>query len=145
MAGQPQELVVRGNPSSEYIRAFLDEKYIVNRRYQRKWIWTLEEKQSFIDSIISGYPVPIILLAERVGRSDGTLEIIDGMQRLNAITSFVNNEFPVDEEYFDLNTVAVTKELLDSRKREQKNSYIVTHRMCRDSIISSSTFHIRVR
>ena len=42
------------------------------------------------------------------------------MQRLNAITSFVNNEFPVGEAYFDLNTVAVTKELLDSGNLEQK-------------------------
>ena len=120
MAGQPQELVVRGEQIERIYSNFLDKKYNVNRRYQRKLIWTLEEKQSFIDSIINGYPVPIILLAEPAGKIDGTLEIIDGMQRLNAITSFINNEFLVKGTYFDLNTVAVTKELLDNGRVTQR-------------------------
>ncbi len=81
--------------------------------YQRKLIWTLEEKQSFIDSIAKGYPVPIILLAEPKGRADGTLELIDGMQRMNAITSFISNEFSFNGAFFDLNTFAATKDLLD--------------------------------
>jgi hypothetical protein len=119
MAGQQQELIVRGEQVERIYMNFVDEKYIVNRRYQRKLIWTLEEKQNFIDSIISGFPVPIILLAEPAERSSGKLEIIDGMQRMDAITSFINNEFPVRESYFDLNTVATTKDLLDRKIIEQ--------------------------
>lgn len=33
---------------------YLKEKYIVNRRYQRKLVWTLEEKAAFIDSLSNG-------------------------------------------------------------------------------------------
>lgn len=95
MAGTQQELVVRGEQVERIFINYIDEKYIVNRRYQRKLIWTIEEKQNFIDSIINGFPVPIILLAEPAGRRDGSLEIIDGMQRMNAITSFISNDFPV--------------------------------------------------
>lgn len=120
MASIQQELTVRGEQVERVFINFLDNKYVVNRRYQRKLIWTIEEKQSFIDSIIQGFPIPIILLAEPLGRQDGTVEIIDGMQRMNAITSFIGNDFPVDGSYFDLNTFATTKDLLDRNVIEQK-------------------------
>ena len=60
------------------------------------------------------------MLAEPVGRQDGTLEIIDGMQRMNAITSFIGNDFSVDGSYFALNTFATTKDLLDRDVIKQK-------------------------
>jgi hypothetical protein len=120
MAGQQQELIVRGEQVERIYINYVENKYVVNRRYQRKLIWTLEEKQNFIDSIISGFPVPIILLAEPVRRNDGALEIIDGMQRMDAITSFINNDFAVRDAYFDLNTVATTKDLLDRGVIKQK-------------------------
>lgn len=120
LAGAQQELIVRGEQVERVFINYLDNKYVVNRRYQRKLIWTIEEKQSFIDSIINGFPVPIILLAEPLGRQDGTLEIIDGMQRMNAITSFIANDYSVAGGYFDLNTFATTKDLLDRHVLEQK-------------------------
>jgi len=120
LAGAQQELIVRGEQVERVFINYRDDKYVVNRRYQRKLIWTIEEKQSFIDSIIRGFPVPIILLAEPLGRQDGTLEIIDGMQRMNAITSFIGNDYAVDGGYFDLNTFATTKDLLDRQVIEQK-------------------------
>lgn len=33
---------------------YLKNKYIVNRKYQRKLVWTLEEKAAFIDSLSNG-------------------------------------------------------------------------------------------
>ncbi len=108
-----QELTVRGEPVERIYIGYVNKKYVVNRRYQRKLIWTIEEKQNFIDSIINGYPIPIVLLADQKGVGDGVYEIIDGMQRLDAITSFISNEFSVSGAYFDLNTFATTKDLLD--------------------------------
>lgn len=107
-----QELTVRGESVETTYRNFRQAKYWVNRRYQRKLIWTMEEKQGFIDSLVRGYPVPIVLLAESATQASN-LEIIDGMQRLNAVVSFIENDYAVDGQYFDLNTMAVTKELLD--------------------------------
>lgn len=73
----------------------------VNRRYQRKLVWTLKEKQDLIDSILNKYPVPLILLT----KSERGFEIIDGMQRLNAFFGFIENEFPIvqygEERYFN--------------------------------------------
>ena len=52
---------------------------IVNRSYQRKLVWTLEEKQKLIDSILNQYPVPLILLAERRTDKKNEYELIDGL------------------------------------------------------------------
>jgi hypothetical protein len=79
----------------------------------------MEEKQSFIDSLIRGYPVPIVLLAENTTQGS-PLEIIDGMQRLNSVVSFIENDYAVEGQYFDLNTMAATKELLDNGELAQK-------------------------
>ena len=119
-----QDLTVKGESIEQVYRTYRDKRYLVNRRYQRKLVWSLEEKQNFIDSIARGYPVPIILLAEtkRVGASH--FEIIDGMQRLNAIMSFIENSFTLSTsdgpKYFDLETMASTKELLDSGILKQR-------------------------
>lgn len=132
-----KDLTVRGEQVERIFLNYKNNKYIVNRRYQRKLIWTIEEKQNFVNSIINGYPVPIVLLAEPIGRVDGALEIIDGMQRLDAITSFISNLFSVDGFYFDLNTFAVTKDLLDKGELIQQ-----TPIMNRDSCLSISTYPI---
>lgn len=138
MATAQQELIVRGEQVERVFINFQDNKYVVNRRYQRKLIWTIEEKQSFIDSIIQGFPIPIILLAEPIGRQDGTLEIIDGMQRMNAITSFIGNDFSVDGCYFDLNTFATTKDLLDRKVIAQKTPVLDRERCLAILAVASS-------
>jgi len=77
-------------------------KLFVNRRYQRKLVWTLEEKQKLVESILRKYPIPAILLAERDGNG-GQYEIIDGLQRLNAIISFIEGAFSTpDGRYFNI-------------------------------------------
>ena len=37
---------------------------LVNRKYQRKLVWTIEEKRAFIDTLLHGYPVPLFLFAK---------------------------------------------------------------------------------
>jgi len=116
---QDSDLSVRGESVQRLYNYYMDNKFIVNRRYQRKLVWALEEKQSFIDSLRQELPVPLILVAEPVG-APGAFEIIDGMQRLNAIAAFVENEFALDDGYFDVQTLADTKERHDAGELEQK-------------------------
>lgn len=114
---------------------YLDGKYIVNRRYQRKLVWTLEEKQAFIDSLSKNYSVPLFLFATKENDDKIQYEIIDGMQRLNAIMSFIENEFPIKVNdvysYFDLNTMASTKYLLDQGILRQKTP-VLDRKQCVD-------------
>ena len=117
-----QDLTVKGESVERIFGNYLAWRYIVNRRYQRKLVWSLEEKRNFIDSIINGYPVPIVLLAERKAKTGGPsqFEIIDGMQRLNAVFGYIENEYAVNGQFFDLNTMAETKALLDAGKLQQR-------------------------
>ncbi|WP_413722734.1 DUF262 domain-containing protein [Sodalis sp. RH24] len=88
---------------------FNDGKLLVNRRYQRKLVWTLDEKRKLIDSLLNKYPIPAILLAEKEG-NPGTYEIIDGLQRLHAIMSFIERQYSTyDGRYFDLNNFPTAK------------------------------------
>ncbi len=115
-----QELTVRSESIQRIYNYYLENTLIVNRRYQRKLVWSIEEKASFIDSIIKSYPVPLILLAESNDDSGRIFEIIDGMQRINAVTAFVENEFAVNGAYFNLETMAETKLQKDSGQLVQK-------------------------
>ena len=114
------DLIIRGEAIQRVYQNFVEGRYLVNRRYQRKLVWTVDEKVAFIDSLIRGYPVPLILLAETEYRDQRRFEIIDGMQRLDAVTSFVEQAFAVDGNYFDLQTMAQTKQRLDSGELTQK-------------------------
>lgn len=66
---------------------------MVNQKYQRKLVWTIEEKRVFIDTLLHRYPVPLFLFAKT--GDDRKREIIDGLQRLDTIFSFIKQEFPV--------------------------------------------------
>jgi hypothetical protein len=85
-------LTPRGMGIQEAYRLYADGKLLVNRRYQRKLVWSEQEKQHLIDSIQRNFPVPLFMFA-RVDHDDSALEVIDGMQRLNAIISFIEHRF----------------------------------------------------
>ena len=104
-------------------RAYEDYRngiYLVNRRYQRKLVWNRNEKEAFIDSLKNGYPVPLFLFSVNEYKGQRRQEIIDGMQRLNAIFGYIENEFAIDGYYFDLSSTAMTKQLLDEDILKQK-------------------------
>jgi len=109
-------IVPRGMTVTEAYRLYRSRSLLVNRKYQRKLIWSVEEKEKLIGSILKGYPIPLILLAERPQvHGSGKYEIIDGMQRLNAICGFIENLFSFNEKYFDLNEFSYAKQLADEK------------------------------
>ncbi|HCB1835078.1 TPA: DUF262 domain-containing protein, partial [Serratia marcescens] len=123
------DLSIKGESIQSLYSYYLSKTFLVNRRYQRKLVWTIDEKRSFIDSIMKGYPVPLVLLAEKNEAAGRKLEIIDGMQRLNALMSFIEQEFDVNGSYFDLDTMADTKLLKDEEKIEQKEP-LLSRELC---------------
>lgn len=115
-----QDLTNRNESVERVYGFYVSNRFLVNRRYQRKLVWSIEEKRSFIDSLRQSFPVPLILLADVQHEAADRFEIIDGMQRLNAIASFVEGEFDIDGKYFDLEAMAQTKLLLDQGKLTQQ-------------------------
>lgn len=107
-------IVPRGMTVTEAYRLHRSGSLLVNRRYQRKLIWSVEEKERLLGSILNGYPIPLILLAERPQLyGSGRYEIIDGMQRLNAICGFIENLFAFNEKYFNVDEFPYAKQLAD--------------------------------
>lgn len=90
---------------------------LVNRKYQRKLVWTIEEKRAFIDTLLHGYPVPLFLFAKTGNGKER--EIIDGLQRLDAIFSFIKQKFPVKwegkEYYCNKDALFCTSEVFEQK------------------------------
>lgn len=96
-------LTPKGMSVQEAYRLFREGKLIVNRKYQRKLVWSLEEKIKLIESIIHEYPIPLFLFAERATEYGyGIYEIMDGVQRLTSIFDFIENRISVQGKYFDI-------------------------------------------
>jgi hypothetical protein len=85
-------LAPRGMSIQEAYRLYADNKLTVNRRYQRKLVWPETEKRRLIDSVEKELPIPLFMLAKNK-RDPDSFEIIDGMQRLNAIFSYIEHQF----------------------------------------------------
>ena len=106
-------LTPKGMSVQEAYRLYREGNLIVNRKYQRKLVWTTDEKEKLIDSIMSGYPIPLILLAERPDvHGYGTYEILDGVQRLTAMFDFIENRISWNNKFFDTEEFTRAKTLV---------------------------------
>lgn len=94
---------------------YVSGKLSINRRYQRKLVWDLQEKKDFIDTLMRKYPMPLILLASYrfLDNNEVRTEIIDGLQRLEAIFSFIFGKYEIHYDdsnkryhgYFNLDAI----------------------------------------
>ncbi|TFD75457.1 DUF262 domain-containing protein [Cryobacterium sp. Sr8] len=64
----------------------------ISPAYQRRLRWANRKKSLLIESLLLNIPVPPIFLFER---DYNEYEIIDGRQRLDAISSFLSNDYPL--------------------------------------------------
>src|SRR6266496_367200 len=120
MASGTQDLSVRSESVQRLYDLYVSDRFQVNRRYQRKLVWSVEEKEKLIDSMLRDLPLPLFLVAEIAGDTAYTYELIDGLQRLNAIFAFLENEYAINGNYFDLDSLADTKLLKDEGRLTQK-------------------------
>ncbi|MFD7504426.1 DUF262 domain-containing protein [Streptomyces sp. NPDC059850] len=120
-SAQGGELTVRGESVQRLYAFYINDRFRVNRRYQRKLVWSVEEKQRLIDSLLKDLPIPLFLVAEIGNPGDVSFELIDGMQRLNAVFAFLENEYPIGGAYFDLDSLADTKLRKDNGEISQRH------------------------
>jgi uncharacterized protein with ParB-like and HNH nuclease domain len=62
----------------------------LNPKFQRRNAWTDEKRSTLIESILIGYPIPEIVLAEDPKKKKAFI-VIDGKQRLLTIAGFIDN------------------------------------------------------
>jgi len=71
--------------------------------YQRRSVWTLKDRQFFLDTIFRNYPSPSIFLHKAIddaGKS--TYHVVDGKQRLETILNFVDDKIRLSPNYGDV-------------------------------------------
>jgi hypothetical protein len=79
----------------DYLRHALQpgsESIHTSPEYQRRLRWPVRKRSLLIESFLLNIPVPPIFMFER---DYNEYEVIDGRQRLEAIRSFLGNEFPL--------------------------------------------------
>lgn len=79
-----------------------------NPEYQRGVVWTSAQKKRLIDSVLRGYPLPRIYLhhisTTIAGMKSEGLEVIDGQQRINALSDFWQGAFKLFDPMEDADT-----------------------------------------
>lgn len=94
--GEINQAVVNGTDwTVETILSQINKGNIhLNPKFQRRDAWGTDRKSKFIESLILGFPVPQLVLAEAKGKK-GTYLVIDGKQRLLSIRQFAaSNDDP---------------------------------------------------
>jgi hypothetical protein len=67
-----------------------DPKIVLSVPFQRHFIWKNERASQLIESIIMNVPIPPLYFAEE---GNGKWLVIDGLQRLNSILTYFQNEY----------------------------------------------------
>ncbi len=83
----------------DLIKNFKDGLIVVPD-YQRQFVWDTSIQSRFIESIFMAIPIPAIFLLEIIDDKTGITkyEVIDGVQRLSTLLSFVDNKLRLSKE-----------------------------------------------
>jgi hypothetical protein len=74
----------------------------LNPAYQRGAVWTEQQKQALIKSILMGLPIGGVFINHRdLSQYSTAPRCVDGQQRIRAIVSFMNGELAVPADWFD--------------------------------------------
>ena len=88
------------NPTIADIYEKIDaSRLILAPDFQRKFVWTQDHQEQFLDTILNGYPFPEVYVCQ--GETDvrklrTTQKVIDGQQRLTTIKNYIEHNFLKD-------------------------------------------------
>lgn len=77
-------------PIEVLVKKIQDKDIILRPHYQRDFIWDRTKCSLLIESVLLNIPLPPVYLAEE---DDGTLSVIDGLQRLHTFLDYFENKF----------------------------------------------------
>lgn len=88
------------NPTIARIYGDIREKKLeIAPDFQRRFVWTQEHQEKFIDTILHGFPFPEIYVCRgetNIKTLKTTEKVIDGQQRLTTIVNYIENNFAKD-------------------------------------------------
>lgn len=95
-------------PLNTIVTLVNSDDYILNPEFQRRHRWNVSRKSRLIESFIMNVPIPPIFLYEK---EYSVYEVMDGLQRLTAISQFYEDEFRLQDlvEWKELNGFSYTQ------------------------------------
>lgn len=85
------------NPTIADIYEKIDaNRLVLSPEFQRKFVWTQDHQEKFIDTVSMGYPFPEIYVCQGdtdTKRLRTTQKVIDGQQRLTTIRNYIEGNF----------------------------------------------------
>ncbi len=119
------------NPTQQDISWFLDlnlkDQLDLDPHYQRRSVWSSNDKRFFIDTILNNYPAPQIFLHKTT--DDGghsTYHVVDGKQRLNTIIEFTKDLISIPDYFGDANIRKRKWSELDRSVHQRFWNYVLT-------------------
>lgn len=102
-------LALTGRPLNTLSHWEKEGYLLLSPPYQRGDVWGPVRQQNLIFSILSGVPVPSIVVNDRFAAGWGSeIAVIDGKQRATAILKFLKGELKIPGEWVDMPQLEVT-------------------------------------
>jgi len=90
---------MKTSPTNKKIREIIsmvkERKLLPRPEFQRRLVWSREDKNHFLDSILRGYPFPEIYFADGVvdlETGEGSQLLVDGLQRVSTIIQYFDGD-----------------------------------------------------
>jgi len=120
---------MKTSPTNKKVRELItmvkEKKLTPRPEFQRRLVWSREDKNHFLDSVLRGFPFPEIYFAEgevNLETGEGTQLLVDGLQRVSTLIQYFE-----DSPELKLTTVPAYK-LLDEVEKRAFLQYDVTVR-----------------
>lgn len=82
------------------IRAALKGDYVDDPDFQRGYVWTQRDKEAFLEALFAGRPIGSFIFVDYPYEvHQGAQVVLDGKQRLSALTEFMCSQVPVFGKY----------------------------------------------
>ena len=111
---------MKTSPTNKKVRELIsmvkEQKLLPRPEFQRRLVWSRDDKNHFIDSILRGYPFPEIYFADgdvNLETGEGTQLLVVGLQRVSTLIQY----FDGDPE-LKLTTIAAYRDLREDDKRK---------------------------
>lgn len=110
---------MKTSPTNKKIRELIgmvkESKLLPRPEFQRRLVWSRDDKNHFLDSVLRGYPFPEIYFADgdvNLETGEGTQLLVDGLQRVNTLIQYFDGH-----EDLKLTSVPAYRSLKEDEKK----------------------------
>lgn len=111
---------MKTSPTNKKIREIIsmvkESKLLPRPEFQRRLVWSRDDKNHFLDSVLRGFPFPEIYLADgdvNLETGQGTQLLVDGLQRVSTLIQYFDGDYELK-----LTSVPPYRALTEEQKKE---------------------------